>query len=111
METIQWADFVKIDMRVGTIIMVNDFPKAKNPAYQIIIDFGSEIGTKKTSAQLTNLYAPEDLLGKQVIAVVNFPKKQIANFMSECLILGAVDGTAVTILQPNLSVKNGLKIA
>lgn len=111
MDTIQWTDFAKIDMRVGTIISVHNFPEAKNPAYQIHIDFGQEIGIKKTSAQLTNLYTSEDLLGKQVIAVVNFPKKQIANFMSECLILGAVDGAEVTILQPNLPVKDGLKIA
>lgn len=111
METIEWSDFKKIDMRVGTIVAVYSFPEVKNPAFKLEIDFGSEIGIKKTSAQITNLYAPNDLVGQQVIAVINFPKKQIANFMSECLILGAIDGKDVTLLQPNLPVKNGLKIA
>ncbi|MDP5231822.1 MAG: tRNA-binding protein [Cellulophaga sp.] len=111
MDSIEWSDFKKIDMRVGTIVAVYPFPEVKNPAFKLEIDFGSEIGIKKTSAQITNLYAPNDLVGQQVIAVINFPKKQIANFMSECLILGAVDGKDVTLLQPNLPVKNGLKIA
>jgi len=110
-ETISWEDFSKIDMRVGTIMDVKDFPKARHPAYQIKIDFGSDLGLKKTSAQLTNLYSKEDLLGMQVIAVVNFPKKQIANFMSECLILGAVEGKDVVLLKPGSSVPNGLKIS
>jgi tRNA-binding protein len=111
METIGWSDFEKVDMRVGTIIAAYDFPEAKHPAYKVEIDFGAEIGIKKTSAQITALYTLDDLIGKQVIAVINFPKKQIANFMSECLILGAVDGKNVTLLQPNLTVENGLKIA
>ncbi len=111
METIGWSDFEIVDMRVGTIIAAHDFPKAKHPAYKVEIDFGAEIGIKKTSAQITALYNLDDLIGKQVIAVINFPKKQIANFMSECLILGAVDGKKVTLLQPNLPVENGLKIA
>ncbi len=110
-ETISWEDFSKIDMRVGTIIDVTDFPMARNPAYQVTIDFGSDLGLKKSSAQITNLYSKEDLLGKQVTAVVNFPKKQIANFMSECLILGAVEGKDVVLLQPESSVPNGLKIS
>ena len=111
METISWSDFEKVDMRVGTIISVEEFPEVKNPAYKVVIDFGPEIGIKKTSSQITALYSLNDLIGKQVIAVINFPKKQIANFMSECLILGAVDGKKVTLLQPNLPIENGLKIA
>ncbi|MDO6519852.1 tRNA-binding protein [Zobellia uliginosa] len=110
-ETINWQDFAKIDMRVGTIVEVNDFPEARNPAYQVHIDFGGEIGIKKTSAQITTLYTKEQLLGTQVVAVVNFPKKQIANFMSECLILGAVNGKDVVLLQPEATVANGLKIS
>jgi tRNA-binding protein len=110
-ETISWEDFSKIDMRVGTIIDVADFRGVRNPAYQVKIDFGSELGIKKSSAQITNLYTKEDLLGKQMIAVINFPKKQIANFMSECLILGAVEGKDVVLLQPESSVPNGLKIS
>lgn len=106
-----WSDFEKIDMRVGTIIAAYNFPEVKNPAYKLEVDFGTEIGIKKTSAQITALYSIDKLIGKQVIAIVNFPKKQIANFMSECLILGAVDGKVVTLLQPNLPVENGLKIA
>ncbi|MFK5973941.1 MAG: tRNA-binding protein [Flavobacteriaceae bacterium] len=105
-----WPDFTKIDMRVGTIVQVDDFPEARNPAYRIYIDFGSELGIKKSSAQITKRYAKEELLGKQLIAVVNFPKKQIANFMSECLILGAIEGTDVVLIQPEASVPNGLKI-
>ncbi len=110
-ETISWGDFSKIDMRVGTIIAVADFPEARNPAYQLKIDFGSELGIKKSSAQITNLYTKEDLLDKQVIAVINFPKKQIGNFMGECLILGAVAEKDVVLLQPESSVPNGLKIS
>ncbi|GGZ53128.1 MULTISPECIES: tRNA-binding protein [Mesonia] len=108
---ITWQDFAKIDMRVGTIIEVNDFPEARKPAYQLRIDFGEEIGIRKTSAQITKRYTKEDLLGKQTIAVVNFPKKQIANFMSECLLMGAVDGDEVTIIQPEASIENGLKVS
>lgn len=107
---ISWGDFEKVDIRVGTIIEVADFPQARKPAYQLTIDFGP-LGIKKSSAQITKLYQKEDLLNKQVVAVVNFPKKQIANFMSECLVLGAVDGDSVTLLQPNLPVENGLRIA
>ena len=110
-ETISWPDFAKIDIRVGTVIEVADFPEARNPAYQLHIDFGDEIGVKKTSAQITGRYTKEELLLKQVVAVVNFPKKQIAHFMSECLILGAVDGKNVILLQPQSSVANGLKIS
>ena len=110
MNQITFPDFTKIDMRVGTIIHAEIFQEAKIPAYKVTIDFG-EIGIKKTSAQITKLYQPEDLIGKQVVAVVNFPPKQIANFMSECLILGAVDEeNIVSLLSPNHEMKNGLKI-
>ncbi|MBD0833303.1 tRNA-binding protein [Aestuariibaculum sediminum] len=104
--TITFEDFTKIDLRVGTIIAINDFPQARKPAYQLIIDFGS-LGIKKTSAQITTLYQPKDLLNRQIVAVVNFPKKQIANFMSECLILGAVQGKDVILLNPENRVSNG----
>ncbi len=105
-----WADFEKVEMRVGTIREVNDFPEARNPSYQLLVDFGGEIGQRKTSAQITSLYSKEELVGKKVVAVVNFPKKQIANFMSECLVLGAVDGKNVTLLRPDREVQNGLRI-
>ena len=107
---ITWEDFEKIEMRVGTIIEVNDFPKARKPAYQLTIDFGSEIGIKKSSAQITRRYSKEALLNRQVVAVVNFPEKQIANFKSQCLILGAIDGTDVILIQPEASVPNGLRV-
>ncbi|KYP15873.1 tRNA-binding protein [Flavihumibacter sp. CACIAM 22H1] len=107
---IEWADFEKIDIRIGTILEAQAFPEAKKPAYQLLIDFG-ELGHKKSSAQLTELYQPADLVGRQVIAVVNFPPKQIARFMSECLVLGIYAETgAVVLLQPDRAVKNGQKI-
>ncbi|PPK93639.1 tRNA-binding protein [Nonlabens xylanidelens] len=107
---ISWGDFEKIDMRVGTVMTVSDFPEARNPAYQLQIDFG-DLGVKKTSAQITKRYDKKDLVGKQVIAVVNFPKKQIANFMSECLVLGVVgDDKDVILLQPNAHAKNGDRV-
>ena len=111
MNTITWSDFEKVEIRTGTIIAAAPFAKAKNPAYQLTIDFGGQ-GIKRSSAQITDLYQPEDLIGKQVVAVVNFPLKQIANFFSECLVLGSVnaDGT-VTLLQPERLVENGLRIA
>ncbi|CAH8295075.1 tRNA-binding protein [Mariniflexile fucanivorans] len=104
--TITFEDFSKIDLRVGTIVEVNDFPEARKPAYQLTIDFG-ELGLKKSSAQITSLYKKEDLLNKQIIANINFPKKQIANFMSECLVMGAVNGKDVILLNPETKVKNG----
>ena len=110
MNKLSWTDFEKIDMRVGTIINVEDFPGLKNPAYKLMIDFGKKIGIKKSSTQITVLYQKEDLMNKQVIAVINFPKKQIANFMSECLVLGIVKDKEVTLIQPNLVVENGLRI-
>lgn len=109
-DIIQFDDFVKIDLRVGTILEVADFPEARNPAYQLTIDFG-ELGIKKTSAQITTLYKKEDLLHKQIVAVVNFPRKQIASFMSDCLVLGAVDGKDVILLKPEAKVKNGSTVS
>ncbi|MEO7305914.1 MAG: tRNA-binding protein [Ferruginibacter sp.] len=107
---ISWEDFEKIDIRTGTILEVNDFPGARKPAYQLSIDFG-ELGIKRSSAQIKTLYTKDDLLGKQVIAVVNFPVKQIANFFSECLVLGVYnENNDVVLLQPTLGVKNGSKI-
>ncbi len=108
---ITWDDFEKIDIRAGTIIEVKDFPKARKPAYQLTIDFGEEIGLKKSSAQLTVLYKKEDLLHRKVVAVMNFPPKQIADFISECLVLGVYDENKdVILLQPEQAVKNGMRI-
>ncbi|MEO6719645.1 MAG: tRNA-binding protein [Ferruginibacter sp.] len=107
---ISFEDFEKIEIRVGTIIEVNDFPNAKKPAYQLAIDFGS-VGIKRSSAQITSLYNKEQLLNRQVIAVVNFPPKQIANFFSECLVLGVYnENEEVVLLQPERAVANGCKI-
>ncbi len=106
---IAWTDFEKIDIRVGTIVSAHDFEKARNPSYQLEIDFG-DLGIRKSSAQITTLYSKENLIGKQILAVVNFPKKQIANFFSECLVLGVYgeNKNEVTLLSPDLPVKNGL---
>jgi len=107
---ISWEDFEKIDMRVGTITEVNDFPKAKKPAWQLIIDFGP-LGLKNSSAQIKALYQKDDLLGRQVIAVVNFPPRQIADFSSECLVLGIyTDKNEVVLLSPERRAENGWKI-
>jgi len=111
MGDLSWSDFEKVDMRIGTIIEANDFPKARKPAYQLTIDFGPEIGIRKSSAQITKRYTKEELIGKQIMAVVNFPKKQIANFFSECLVMGAVDGDDVILMQPSANIPNGLKIS
>tara|TARA_B110000238_G_scaffold201068_1_gene254440 strand:- start:5419 stop:5811 length:393 start_codon:yes stop_codon:yes gene_type:complete len=107
---INFEDFLKVDLRVGTIIEVNDFPKARKPAYQLRIDFG-ELGIKKSSAQITDLYTKEELLNKQVSAILNFNPRQIENFMSECLVLGIynTDGEVV-LLQASKAVKNGEQI-
>lgn len=108
---ISWDDFEKIDIRTGTIVEVNEFPKARKPAYQLSIDFGSELGIKRSSAQITTHYSKEELLNRQVVAVVNFPPKQIADFISECLVLGVYDENKdVILLQPQRSVLNGMKI-
>ena len=106
-----WQDFEKVELRIGTILEVNDFPEAKKPAYQLTIDFGVEMGIKKSSAQITNRYSKQSLLGKQIVAVVNFPKKQIGKFMSECLVLGSVGNeNDIVLLTSDLKVENGLRI-
>ena len=111
MENLTWTEFEKVEMRVGTILEVTDFPEARKPAYQLTIDFGVAIGILKTSAQITKRYQKEDLLYRQIVAVVNFPKKQIGKFMSECLVLGAVgaDGDVI-LLAPDFKIENGLRI-
>ncbi len=111
MSDISWDEFEKVDIRTGTIIAVSDFPEARKPAYKLSIDFG-ELGIKKSSAQITSHYLKEELVGKQVIAVVNFPSKQIGPFLSECLVLGAIqaDGSVI-LLQTEQGVINGLRIA
>jgi len=107
---ISWEDFEKVDIRAGTIIEVNDFEKARKPSYQLAIDFG-ELGIKRSSAQITALYSKEELKGRQVIAVVNFPPKQIANFFSECLVLGVYNADKnVVLVEPSMKVGNGDKI-
>ena len=110
-KSLNWEEFTKVDMRVGTIVSARSFPEARKPAYKLEIDFGSEIGIKKTSAQITDHYQPDDLIGRQIIAVVNFPPKQIANFISECLVLGSVDeDQKVTLLQPERITNNGDRV-
>lgn len=107
---ISWEDFSKVEMRVGTIVKAKNFPEAKRPAYILEIDFG-DYGLKKSSAQITELYNLDDLEGRKVVAVVNFPPKQIANFMSECLVLGAVDESRISLLGVDETAENGLRIA
>ena len=112
MNEIEWADFQKVELRIGTIIEVSDFPKARNPSYILKVDFGEKIGIKKSSAQITDLYTKDDLINKQVMAVVNFPAKQIGPIMSECLITGfhQQDG-AVVLAVPDKEVSNGVRLA
>jgi tRNA-binding protein len=107
---INWEDFEKIDIRTGTVVEVSDFPKARKPSFKLTIDFGP-LGIKHSSAQVTHHYQAGELVGRQVIAVVNFPPKQIANFFSECLVLGVYDeNNQVILLQPGKPVQNGQKI-
>jgi tRNA-binding protein len=112
METIEWGDFQKVDIRVGTIIEVEDFKEARKPAFKLQIDFGEELGIKKSSAQITDLYTRETLLGKKVLAVVNFPPKQIGPMMSECLVTGfhRPDGSVV-LSTVDMDLQNGAKLA
>jgi tRNA-binding protein len=109
-ENLTWDEFMRVEMRVGTVISAEIFEEVRNPAYKITIDFG-EFGMRKTSAQVTALYRAEELVGKQVVAVINFPPKQIATMMSECLVLGGIgENKEVTLLQPERKVKNGTRI-
>ena len=111
MTEISWSDFEKVELRVGRIVSAEEFPEAKKPAYILHVDFGAEIGIKKSSAQITDLYIPDDLIGKLVIAVVNFPKKQIGPIMSECLVTGFhnADGQ-IALCVPDLDVPLGAKL-
>jgi tRNA-binding protein len=111
-ETIDWNDFEKVELRVGTIVEVEDFPEARQPAYKLKIDFGDEIGMRKSSAQITDIYTREELVGRQIVAVVNFPAKQIGPMRSECLVTGfhRQDG-AVVLARPDSEVPNGAKLA
>jgi tRNA-binding protein len=110
--SISWTDFEKINLRVGTIIVAEANSKAIRPSYRLLIDFGEKIGVKQSSAQLTALYTSDEIIGIQVIAVINFPPKQIANVISECLVLGVVnDDDSVVLLTTEKKVKNGLKIS
>ena len=112
MSQISWDDFQKVELRIGTIIDVGDFPEARKPAWKLTVDYGDEIGVRRASAQITDLYNSEELVGKQVVGVVNFPPKQIGPFMSECLVTGFVqaDGSVVLAV-PDKPVANGLRLA
>ena len=112
MEKISWDDFSRVELRTGTIIKAEEFPEARKPAYKLQIDFGREIGIKKSSAQITDLYRVEELVGRQIIGVVNFPPRQIGPFMSECLVTGFVrDNGSVVLAVPDQKVSDGLKLA
>lgn len=109
---ITWEDFEKVDIRTGTIIEASEFPKARIPAYKLRIDFGKQIGIKASSAQITEVYKLDELIDKQVLAVVNFPAKQIANFFSECLVLGIKQpGKGVVLITPDRTTPNGIKLS
>lgn len=111
MQEITWNDFEKVELRIGTIIEVKEFPEAKKPAYKLTIDFGDEIGIKKSSAQITKHYSKEELVGKQIVAVINFPPKQVGPFLSECLVTGFADENGdIVLTQPERKVPNGSKL-
>lgn len=105
-----FEDFMKLDIRVGTVVAARNFEKARRPAYQLEVDFGGELGVRRSSAQITEHYTPESLIGKQVLAVVNFPPRQIANFFSEVLVLGTYSEGGVVLITPDLPVRNGDKL-
>jgi tRNA-binding protein len=107
---VEFKDFMKLDIRVGKIFRVENFKEATDPAYKLWLDFGEEIGKKKSSAQITDLYQPEDLIGKQVLAVVNFSPKQIADFMSEVLVLGVYGKEGVVLIEPEREVESGARL-
>lgn len=110
-QTISWNEFEQVDLRIGTITDARDFPEAQKPAFKLTVDFGDDIGSKKSSAQITDLYSKEELIGKQVIGVVNFPPKQIGPIMSECLITGFYnEGNKVVLAVPDTAVPNGTKL-
>ena len=112
MAEISWKDFEQVELRVGTVTAVDEFPEARRPAWKLTVDFGAATGIRRASAQITDLYAAEELLGKQVLGVVNFPPKQIGPFMSECLVTGFVqDDGSVVLAVPDKPVKNGLRLA
>ncbi len=112
MKEINWLEFEQVELRTGTIIEVHDFPEARKPAWKLLIDFGEQIGTKKSSAQITDLYSKEELMGKQIIAVINFPAKQIGPFISECLVTGfSQENGSVVLAIPDKTTANGLKIS
>lgn len=112
MTGISWQDFEKVDLRVGTILSAEEFPEARRPAYKLTIDFGIGIGVRKSSAQITDLYSREDLVGKQIIGVVNFPPKKIGPFLSECLVTGFMrDDASVVLAVPDKPTNNGSKLA
>lgn len=112
MNTIRWEDFEQVELRVGTIVSVDDFPEARKPAYKITVDFGPELGKKRSSAQITDLYSKEELIGRQIIGVVNFPPKQIGPFLSEFLVTGLYrDDQTVVLAVPDQQVPNGAKLA
>ena len=111
MQELTWNDFEKVELRIGTIIEVKEFPEAKKPAYKLTIDFGDEIGIKKSSAQITKHYSKEELVGKQIVAVINFPPKQVGPFLSECLVTGFADENGdIVLTQPERKVPNGSKL-
>ena len=111
MNNLTWSDFLKVELRVGTVIEVEEFPQARNPSFILKVDFGEEIGVKKSSAQITDIYTKESLLGKQVMAVVNFPPKQIGPIMSECLVTGFTrDDGAIVLAMPESNVPNGARL-